>query len=62
MLKPLYIEGNLSLFYAIACHFLVSDEGEGGRGDFREKITKFDMARGGREVQTNAIFGESYTF
>ena len=50
MFKHPYIEGNSSLFYTIACHFLVRGEGEGGRGDF-EKIDKFEMERGWREVQ-----------
>ena len=39
MFKHPYIEGNFCLFYAIACHFLVRSEGEGGRGDFEEKMT-----------------------
>ena len=51
MFKHPYIEGNIGLFYAIACHFLVRDEGEGGRGGFEEKKGKFDMESGWRQVQ-----------
>ena len=50
------------LFYAIACHFLVRGEREGERGDFKKKMTKFNMVRGGREFQKNAILREGYTF
>ena len=51
MLKHPYIEGNICFFYAIAYHFLVRDEGEGGRFGFEKKNDKFDMESGWREVQ-----------
>ena len=51
MFKHPYIEGNSSLFYTIACHFLVRGEGEGGRGDFEKKLTNLKWKEVGKRFK-----------